>query len=102
MALEEFSPLLVEAWRRSATETVAITVVSLEMARHLRYRLYKLRVAMRASNHPATALANRGSVTLLDLRSPEGSWQVLVGPADSGLDEALLSAGITLDDAPEL
>lgn len=98
-SLETFNPKLKAAWIKGSQTPVTIEVKDKNEAIRLRYRLYKLRAALKAAEDPVFQSAQYCVVKIAPSRGD--AWVVVIEPADSEFDEALSKAGLDLE-VPEL
>lgn len=94
--LSSFAPELKQAWLKAATQTVRVNLKTRQSATALRHRLYKLRVALGEANDPLYESAQYATIRV----EPEvdGTWSLILEPADGLYKEALQRAGISVDD----
>ena len=93
-----FDALLLELFRRAATEPVRVVLPSPAAAHRLRFRLHSLREAMRREKHPALALAE--AVTIRIVQSID-SAVLLASPSDAEFADVLGVAGVKADAAAQ-
>jgi hypothetical protein len=98
--LNSFAPELKQAWVKAATETVAIRLPTREAATSLRHRLYKLRVALAEAQDPLYESAQFATIRIG--ANDDGTYMVILEPADSLYKEALREAGVSLEPPPLL
>lgn len=98
MPVANYSPELLEVFRRGARETLEIRLPSRSDAVRLRFRLNNLRKDMRAEQHRLLPLAESVQLSVRD--TPDGRASLIAHVADNEFRDALRSAGIEVE--PEL
>lgn len=74
MSTSNYDPRYLELWRDGGTKGVELKMGKAE-AVALRHRLYRLRAAMKAENHPWYSAAERAAISILFTGSGSESWQ---------------------------
>lgn len=96
--LSSFGPELKQAWVEAATREVKITLPTRQAATSLRHRLYKLRTALAEAGDPLFESAQYATIRVLP--EADGSWTIILEPADSAYKAALAAAGLGAPEAP--
>lgn len=96
--LTSFAPELKQAWVEAATREVKINLGSRQAATSLRHRLYKLRTALAEANDPLFESAQYATIRIYP--EADGTWTIILEPADSNYKEALARAGLGAPEAP--
>lgn len=95
-----FGPELLAALIKGGQEEVRVEFSSHREAFVLRQRLYGLRKALDAENHPLRAEARRATIPNPQEIS-EGKWVLTIRPVDAGFSSALRNAGVSADSLPK-
>lgn len=99
--LSSFMPELLEVWKKAALQPVKLTLADRSAAIRLRYRLYSLRKSMEAANHELFSSAQHAVISIRETPGAH-TWDLIVQPSDSDLQQAIRSAGIEVEEAPDI
>lgn len=89
-----FAPELLALYREANDRAIEVKLESKEAAHRLQFRMHQLRKALRRELHELAPVAEGCMVKMFER---EGTWIVLVEPADSTLLDAINAAGVSVD-----
>lgn len=103
-ATSNYDTRLMQIWENSAAKPVVISPITREQAVSLRHKLYRLRAQLRKDKHALAEIANQSMITIYPkpAAQPPANWELTVHSNVSGIEQALVNAGITAGDPPEL